>query len=198
MQKLDVVVAIAGAAILAVAIGGAVLFGGAPSVQTYQITFTTKTIGFPQQSGTASGGGFTANFAILLPNITSVNFSATFHGSAARALPAPVIEQVTGPRNRTGQKSDQFPQGAGTDVTTFVMVNVSALPADHTHSASSLADAETHALTYTNRSTEGNWTVVLRATPQLPPTETITVDVVAVATVYNATVSLPAQIAAHG
>lgn len=188
MQKLDVIVAATGAVVLVVAIAGAALYGGSAATETFQIVYSTKDVELDAQSGAAAGQGYTASFNVTDRNITSVTITVTFTGgNPARLAAVPVVVQVTSPDNVTQDAQGTIAQ-TGTSVVVTLEVNVTKAPSNHAYEASSVEAAEAHARTLGRTNGTGEWIVVARASPSVPPNEAINAEVAFALKVFGAAV----------
>ncbi|MFA5860218.1 MAG: hypothetical protein WDA16_00845 [Candidatus Thermoplasmatota archaeon] len=158
MQKLDAVVATAGAVILVVAIAGAALSGGGATRSSFDVAFPTHdhTVALPPKSPIPARD--TATFTLNESNLVKVNVAVHFAATAPFPPTATAHVKLVAPNGTVTEKDGAPAAGA----TSFDVRFEKALASPPTAARSSGADAAAaeRAMWMLNSTAgQGNWTL---------------------------------------
>lgn len=188
MQKLDAVVALVGALLLALAVGGAALSGGVGATAPYHVTFPTTSVPLDEGNAAHFEGAYTDafTFSVDADGVASVHVNATvsFLGNPAGATMRALLRAPNG-TEYAGEAT--FPDaGVGArSATVSIVAPVAPVPAPADVEAVD-ADAARDAANVTSQEARGEWTLEVGFSSGLAPASSATTSWEAAATVWRA------------
>jgi hypothetical protein len=177
VQKLDALVALAGAVVLAIAVTGAALSGGTLARSQFEVSYPTHAHGLAEPAKSPIPPRATYAFLLTEPNVVNVTAAVTFSSPAPFPPGVSAHVKLASPDGRSVEGDNAPTTGSSAFTVRVEMTGLGSPPANGTLPGATPGDAARAAYAQNSTAAFGNWTVeasYAAAAPVAPPGESET------------------------